>query len=629
MANSMGSLYIGQAGLKMAQNAINTTANNLSNVNTTGYVRQQVLFTDRDYITTDKSYQKISYQQAGLGVSIGDVVHARDIFLDQSYRRECSRANYYTSYFGAVEEVQNYFQEMEGTQFQESINNFWTSLQTLADDPADSVNQNLVIQKASLFLSRSQSVQESLENYQDTINVQIKNDIKRVNEIGKRIVELNTAIQTVEAAGNETAMTMRDERDNLIDELSKFGKVDFKELPNGIVKVSFENTEFIDEITFHEMGMETDPVNGFVHPLWPFLSEYYDPETKTYSDPAYVYQYREKVLDNGAAKDPPEYVLQFKSTDPEYGADTGELKALVLARGDKKTNYTDLLHKRADATQYANPNTASRLSTDLNHLSSADYQNEIGRSIMENTEAEVDRLVHDLVVSINDLFCPNCTASEAGLDGKVLKDAAGNTLTLGANTVIFNEAKAYVGEDGKLPPNELFVRDGCDRYKEYSYEENGKTHFVYVYNEEDPADTSKQYTAKCIKINDQLKTQPSLLPGIRMSDGKVAYELGNEINKVWDKDLMQLNPYDTEKCTFKQFYNKMINDIAIQGTIYKSTSESYEGAVQSIENNRQQVYGVSSDEELQNLIRYQNAYNASSRFINVISSMMEALINNL
>ncbi len=51
--------------------------------------------------------------------------------------------------------------------------------------------------------------------------------------------------------------------------------------------------------------------------------------------------------------------------------------------------------------------------------------------------------------------------------------------------------------------------------------------------------------------------------------------------------------------------------------------------MQSIENNRQQVYGVSSDEELQNLIRYQNAYNASSRFINVISSMMEALINNL
>ena len=73
----------------------------------------------------------------------------------------------------------------------------------------------------------------------------------------------------------------------------------------------------------------------------------------------------------------------------------------------------------------------------------------------------------------------------------------------------------------------------------------------------------------------------------------------------------------------------MINDIAIKGTVYKSTSESYEGAVQSIENQRQQVYGVSSDEELQNLIRYQNAYNASSRFMNVISSMMESLIMNL
>ena len=64
MANGMGSLYIGASGLQNSQNALNTTANNLANVETKGYVRQQVLFEDRDYVTFDRK-AAISDQQGG------------------------------------------------------------------------------------------------------------------------------------------------------------------------------------------------------------------------------------------------------------------------------------------------------------------------------------------------------------------------------------------------------------------------------------------------------------------------------------------------------------------------------------------------------------------------------------
>lgn len=73
MANGMGSLYIGSSGLRTSQNALNTTANNLANVDTTGYVRQQVIQADRHYNTFDKN-AAISNQQSGLGVSIADVI---------------------------------------------------------------------------------------------------------------------------------------------------------------------------------------------------------------------------------------------------------------------------------------------------------------------------------------------------------------------------------------------------------------------------------------------------------------------------------------------------------------------------------------------------------------------------
>ena len=51
--------------------------------------------------------------------------------------------------------------------------------------------------------------------------------------------------------------------------------------------------------------------------------------------------------------------------------------------------------------------------------------------------------------------------------------------------------------------------------------------------------------------------------------------------------------------------------------------------MESVDNARQQVVGVSSDEELSNMIRFQNAYNASSRYINVISEMLEHIISTL
>ena len=77
MANGFGSLYVGSSGLQNAQNALNVTANNLSNVDTKGYVRQQVRFADKNYSNLKLATPKTAMQQSGLGVSIGDVVHAR------------------------------------------------------------------------------------------------------------------------------------------------------------------------------------------------------------------------------------------------------------------------------------------------------------------------------------------------------------------------------------------------------------------------------------------------------------------------------------------------------------------------------------------------------------------------
>ena len=91
----MGSLYIGSSGLQTSQNALNTTAHNLSNVDTTGYTRQQVQQSNRAYVTLSTDPKSIANKQTGLGVTYSRVKQVRDYFLDKTYRKESGRSMFY------------------------------------------------------------------------------------------------------------------------------------------------------------------------------------------------------------------------------------------------------------------------------------------------------------------------------------------------------------------------------------------------------------------------------------------------------------------------------------------------------------------------------------------------------
>ena len=90
-----GSLYVGASGLQTGQNALNTTAHNLSNVDTKGYTRQQTLLTDKNYNLLSVNPKAAANQQTGLGVTYADVRQVRDSFLDQKYRKESGRSAFY------------------------------------------------------------------------------------------------------------------------------------------------------------------------------------------------------------------------------------------------------------------------------------------------------------------------------------------------------------------------------------------------------------------------------------------------------------------------------------------------------------------------------------------------------
>lgn len=124
-------------------------------------------------------------------------------------------------------------------------------------------------------------------------------------------------IQKIEAGGTETAMTQRDARDLALDELSSLVDIEYHETSDGVVKVSVEGVQFVDETNCYEMGMKTDKVTGFVTPYWPQLSNL------TSGNYVNVFDFSQDI-------------------STENKNDMGELKALILARGDYVATYGDV-----------------------------------------------------------------------------------------------------------------------------------------------------------------------------------------------------------------------------------------------------------------------------------------------
>ena len=109
-----GSLYIGASGLQTSQNAMNTTAHNMTNVDTKGYTRQQILLNTRTYQTLSVNASAVAYQQYGLGVYYSQTRQVRDMFLDKTYRKESGRSAFYESNVKVIDEMEDLFGEFQG-----------------------------------------------------------------------------------------------------------------------------------------------------------------------------------------------------------------------------------------------------------------------------------------------------------------------------------------------------------------------------------------------------------------------------------------------------------------------------------------------------------------------------------
>ncbi|MBQ8526943.1 MAG: flagellar hook-associated protein FlgK [Lachnospiraceae bacterium] len=544
-----GSLYVGASGLQTGQNALNTVAHNLSNADTVGYTRQQTLLNDRQYNTLSVNSKAIANQQVGLGVTYADVRQVRDVFLDQTYRRESGRSSFYEVSYNTLTEIETLLGELEGESFSNSLNNLWEAVQELAKQPASSVTQGLLIQRSSQFVEQATNVYGALCNYQDNLNVQLKGEVDKINNYADRLFQLNNDIINIESGGIERANDLRDERNKILDELGRLGNIDYMEDLEGGVTVKFEGHVLVNRAMTFKIGMDTDPETGFYTPFW--LT---DAKKELQEDGTFRY-----LIDNCKVYD------MSRVISTEANTDIGSLKGMLLARGTHRADYTDL----KDARQ---------------------YNDEVASSVLMNVMAEFDNLIHNIVTEMN----------------QVLENAA------------LKEGGTYLrNENGSIL--QLFERIGSDEY-----DENGEL----IRENLSQGKENTLFTISNLIVNPDLVKEPTKLGFIKM-DAKEDYETAQNLQLVFETAEYTLNPNVTTKTNLVDYYSNIVSQVANTGAVFYSIYSNEQATVDSTEYARQQIVGVSDDEELNNMIKFQNAYNASSRYINVIDEMLEHILNTL
>lgn len=545
----MGSFWTGVSGLQTSNNALNTTAHNMSNLDTEGYTRQQVAQGTRTYVTISKGSP--NWKQLGLGVNYSLTRQERDYFLDLNYRRESGRSAFYDVSVATLEEIEYILGESnEGHEFSESLTNFWTSIQELGKDPTSSVNQNLFVTRAYEFVNRASAVYTSLCQYQDNLNRNIVKEVNNINKYAQEIEELNRRIVSIEA-GPERANDLRDRRNLLLDKLARLGNITYRENEAGYVSVRFEDVDLVQGGLVNEMKLYTDPETGFYTPYWRMLA-------KGSYDEKGNYVVTEKDIEGAKVFD------LSREISSDLNTDIGSLKSMLLARGDHRATYKEIQDYPPDADP-----------SDPSQKVEGWYNNNISQSIVMNIQAEFDQLIHHIVTKINDILRE--TADEA--------KEAGDT--------------------------------------EYLRDENGDPYQMFVKSVE-----GDDWTVSNIMVNSVLRQNPSLLE-FRKEEHSEDIPAIEKLKKAFEEKIYTLNPNVETPLSFSDYYKNLVAQVANTGSVNRGIQAGQVAATDTFLYAREQVVGVSSEEELTSMIKFQNAYNASSRYINVVDEMLEHILTTL
>lgn len=605
MASTFFGLSIATSGLYASQASMNTTAHNISNANREGYTRQQNIVKANNAISTNNSYGMI-----GTGVYTDSIVQIRDQYYDTKYRTQNAIYGNYSTQEYYLLSIENCISEVNAEGITKSFDNFNLAMQELLKDAGDDTKRTQVSSMANGFTELVNSMANTLEKLQGDCNEEIKTSVEQINSLAEQIASLNKQINTIELSG-QNANDLRDSRNLLLDQLSLYANITVSEttLDNGmstIFTVRLDGQILVDNYEYNKL--EVKP-----------MDTYYN-----LNDIDGLYNI---VWSNGQ---------EFNEVSETLG---GKLQALLLMRDGN--NLENVTGKGTGAKGSTTLTLTDTNCNDINKLYLPAENGVVKIGAMEYHYSSFSCSVVDGKYTYEFQLTTPLSKEVSGEDVEIGKSVTTkgipyymNQLTNFARTYascfnkIHNTGQDLNGDAGV----DFFTGNQANSTMQYEFDDTVKN-FTFNSVIDPVADknangninaTYYSITCKNFTVNNTITGNPNKIACTeKIVDG---------VSK--NETLEKLVALKTDTSMFKQgtpdmFLQKLTTDSGTDAKKASIFTKSQENILKVVDNQRMSVSSVDQDEESMDLVRFQNAYNLSSKVIQTMNQIYDTLINGL
>lgn len=219
MDTSLSAMFAAQMGLA-------TTSHNIANAGRLGYTRQTNVLAARRALNLPTG-------AIGTGVDVVSVRRSNDEFLQASLRSQVARLGSYTAVDSSLVELEQILGSVTNDHLGTALTSFFTAWSELANPPADpSGLRQSVLTRAESLVTDFHNINESLDELERNIEIEIGQEIETLNSLLTQIGDLNGQIMAGEIGG-QAANDLRDQRDLLVSQVAEIAEVSIHEREDG------------------------------------------------------------------------------------------------------------------------------------------------------------------------------------------------------------------------------------------------------------------------------------------------------------------------------------------------------------------------------------------------------------
>tara|TARA_R110002095_G_scaffold111840_1_gene97698 strand:- start:1776 stop:3689 length:1914 start_codon:yes stop_codon:yes gene_type:complete len=628
-------LLTGLSGLNAFRNVLNTTGNNIANANTEGYSRQLVgLDTLRPQLT--------GAGFVGSGVTTSSISRAYDSFLSTQFRSSSSASSELDTYFNFATQVDGVLAS-QNVGLSTGLQDFFNAVQAVGDDPTSIPARQVLLAEGEELENRFSTLDDYFKDLTAQFNSSLLANLTKINDLAESIAASNNdIIAATGASGGKQPNDLLDQRDRLVDQLSKLVQVSTNVQDNGALNVFIGNGQSLvlgtkyNTMATQQTGFDSGAVDvvfkqnsgntvvtqfmtgGEVGGALRFRSEVLDPAINTLGQIAVALSFAvNEQHANGIDLDGNQGLNFFSapSITPLQLSGTGTL-AVSFA------NTTDLT-----TSDY----TLTTDSTNTNYVITRLSDNTQFTGLVAAGNETVDGLAFDLTgLDANDNFRVRPVRNAAGAFELALTDPRNIAMAL----PVIGETTSTNAGTGKLasisvsnlltvplPANVTLDYDALS--KEYTVTNATGGPLAY-----DPAvNSGNTYTVNVAGFGDisfNLTGQPS--------DGD-SFALASNVGGVGDnRNALSLVGLQTSKtlsggnASFQDVYGQVVASVGSRTQTAEDNGIAQKGLLAQTIASKDSVSGVNLDEEAANLIRFQQAYQAASQVILTSRTIFDTLI---